>query len=79
MDSENPSIIAADRPMKVFVDSAELAIRLCEASYGIKRPMANPRAALAAMDEDCRNGWLRAARAAFDYFSEIVNERENPQ
>ncbi|MGE0575401.1 hypothetical protein [Reyranella sp.] len=59
-----------------IVDPAELAIRLCEANYRLKRPTPDARHALAAMDEDVREGWLRSAKAAADYFAEILNAAE---
>ncbi|MBY6243875.1 hypothetical protein [Methylosinus sp. Sm6] len=55
------------------IDPAELAIRLCEANYGLTRPMADARQALAAMTPEVREAWLRSAKAAADYFVEIVN------
>ena len=64
-----PSMIAE-------VDPAELAIRLCEANYLLKRPTPDARAALEAMDEDVRLGWLRSAKAAADYFVEIINSAQ---
>jgi hypothetical protein len=54
------------------IDPAELAIRMCEASYGLKRPMPNAQAALEAMDDDCREGWQRAAIAALEYLRECI-------
>lgn len=62
----------------VEVDPAELAIRMCEASYGLVRPMPDAREALEAMDEDCRDGWLRAAQAAIDYLSEQRSAAQRP-
>jgi roadblock/LC7 domain-containing protein len=61
------------------IDPAELAVRLCEANYLLKRPMADANSALAAMDEDVRIAWLRSAKAAADYFVEIVNAAEREQ
>jgi hypothetical protein len=58
-------------PRRILV-AAELAIRMCEASYGLTRPMPSAVAALAAMDEDCREGWRRAAHAATEYFLECM-------
>ena len=58
----------------IQIDPAELAIRLCEANYGLRRPTPDAGAALDAMDEDIRTAWLRSAKAAADYFAEIINE-----
>lgn len=58
------------------VDPAELAIRLCEANYGLRRPTPDAKAALDAMDADVREAWLRSARAACNYFVEIINAAE---
>jgi hypothetical protein len=60
------------------VDPAELAILMCEASYGLIRPVPGAREALDAMDNECRGGWLRAAKAATDYFVEIINSAKIP-
>jgi hypothetical protein len=60
------------------VDPAELAIRMCEASYGLKRPTPNAATALAAMDEDCRDGWLRAADAALHFIQECLASAQKP-
>ncbi|MBY6244084.1 hypothetical protein [Methylosinus sp. Sm6] len=57
----------------VEIDPAELAVRMCEANYGLTRPMADARQALAAMTPEVREAWLRSAKAAADYFVEIVN------
>ena len=58
----------------VEIDPAEMAIRLCEANYGLKRPPgASAAEALAAMDEEPRLAWLRSARAAAEYLAELIN------
>lgn len=60
------------------LDAEELAIRMCEASYGLKRPMPSAAHALAAMDDECREGWKRAARAALEYFRECIAHAQEP-
>ena len=60
-------------------DPAELAIRMCEASYGLTRPCPDPIEALAAMDEDCRNGWMRAAEAALQYIRDCLANGQRTQ
>jgi hypothetical protein len=62
----------------IEIDPAELAVRLCEANYRIVRPMPDAKSALAAMDEVVRAGWLRSARAAAEYFTELVNAARVP-
>jgi hypothetical protein len=58
----------------VPIDVAELAVRMCEASYGLRRPPGMTGSqALEAMESDCREGWLRAAHAAMDYWSECID------
>lgn len=55
------------------IDEAELAVRMCEASYGLRRPPKSTAAqALDAMEPDSRNGWRRAARAAMTYWAECI-------
>ena len=58
------------------IDLAELAIRLCEANYGLRRPMPDAGTALAAMDRDVREAWLRSAKAAAEYFCDLINNAE---
>ena len=60
------------------VDPAELAVRLCEANYRLKRPSPNAAEALAAMDPEVREAWLRSAKAAADYFVEIIDAAQRP-
>lgn len=60
------------------IDPAELAIRLCEANYDIKRPMPDALATLDAMDDDVREAWLRSAKAVADYFCELINNGHRP-
>lgn len=55
------------------ISEAELAIRMCEASYGLKRPPGLTAAqALDAMEDDSRDGWRRAAQAAMEYWRECI-------
>lgn len=61
------------------IDPAEMAVRMCEASYGLKRPDGSSgREALDAMDEDCREGWLRAADAGLRYINECLKKAQQP-
>lgn len=61
------------------VDPAELAVRLCEAQYGLKRPQgSSAREALDGMDEEVRLAWLRSAKAAADYFVDLINDAKVP-
>ena len=57
----------------IEIDPAELAIRMCEANYCLRRPTPDAAAALAAMDEEARAGWPRSARAAAEYFAELID------
>jgi hypothetical protein len=56
------------------ISIAELAVRMCEASYGLRRPpeMTGGQA-LEEMEPDCRDGWLRAAHAAMNYWEECID------
>jgi hypothetical protein len=59
----------------VPIDVAELAIRMCEANYGMRRPPGMTGSqALEAMESDVREGWLRSARAAMDYWTECIEQ-----
>lgn len=63
----------------VEMDEAELAVRLCEANYGLKRPEGlSARAALDAMDDEVRAAWRRSAVAAMEYLTGCVNEGKRP-
>lgn len=55
------------------IDPAELAVRMCEANYGIIRPTPDAKQALASMDKHVAEAWLRSAKAAADYIIEVVN------
>lgn len=61
------------RKMVITIDPAELAVRLCEANYRMTRPTPDAIQALAAMDDDVAQAWLRSSRAAAEYFTELVN------
>jgi hypothetical protein len=62
------------------IDEAELAVRLCEACYGLHRPPGMTVAqALAAMEPDSREGWRRAARAAMEYWNECITSANRTQ
>jgi hypothetical protein len=71
-DVKNPSLI-------IEMDAAELAVRLCEANYGLKRPAGlTAQQALDAMDDDVRQGWQRSAVVAMEYLSECVSAGKRP-
>jgi len=66
--------------MRIAVcDPEELAVRMCEASYGLKRPTPDAKEALAAMEPECREGWLRAARIALIYMGECIADAQRVQ
>jgi len=56
----------------IEIDTEELAVRLCEANYGLVRPMPDASEALEAMEPECRSAWRRTAFAAADYFMELA-------
>lgn len=60
------------------IDGAELAVRMCEASYGLVRPTPSARAALNAMEPEVREVWLRAAHAAVGYWQECIEAAQRP-
>lgn len=66
------------KPAYVEIDTAELAIRMCEASHELTRPMADAQGALDAMDDECRDGWLRAAAVAVEYFQQALATARKP-
>ncbi len=69
---KNPALIAE-------ISEAELAVRMCEANYGIKRPPGlSAEEALAAMDQECRDGWRRSVTAAMDYWRECIEAAQRP-
>jgi hypothetical protein len=62
------------------INEAELAVRMCEASYGLRRPAHLTAAqALDAMDSDCREGWRRSAQAAMKYWRECIEKMQSVQ
>lgn len=58
--------------IRMEIDIAELAVRMCEANYGLTRPMADATLALEAMNDAPRRAWLRSAEAAAAYFGELL-------
>jgi hypothetical protein len=59
------------------ISETELACRMCEASYRLKRPLGTTaEQALSTMEDDSRNGWLRAARAAMEYWRECIEQMQ---
>lgn len=63
--------------MMAPIDPAELAVRMCEANYRLKRPAGHTAVqALEAMEEDCRDGWRRSAEAAMEYWIECINNAQ---
>jgi hypothetical protein len=55
------------------IDEAELAVRIVEANYQMRRPAGfTARQALDAMDPDARAAIQRAARAAMEYWRECI-------
>ena len=59
------------------ISEAELAVRMCEASYRLKRPPgATAEQALDAMDDESRGDWRRAARAAMEYWRECIEQSQ---
>jgi hypothetical protein len=60
----------------VAIDPDELAVRMCEAGYGLARPDGmSAKEALDAMEIDCREGWKRAALAAMAYWRDCIENR----
>ncbi len=59
------------------ISEAELAVRMCEASFGMKRPTgATAAQALNGIDDDVRDLWLKAARAAMEYWRECIKQSQ---
>ncbi len=61
------------------ISEAELACRMCEASYRglLERPSGlTAEQALDAMEPEVRNGWRRAARAAMEYWRECIEQSQ---
>jgi len=60
----------------IEINMAELAVRIAEANLQLKRPMANPLQVIEGMEEvekDCGQCWLRGAKAAAEYLTELLN------
>lgn len=67
---------AKEAGMKIVakISEAELAVRLCEANYGLRRPAGlTAEEALEHMDERVRDGWRRSAQAAMLYWAECIS------
>jgi hypothetical protein len=62
------------------IDAAELAVRMAEAVADMQRP-ANCTAtqALALMDPDVRDSWLRATAVAMGYWRECLEQMQRVQ
>lgn len=57
----------------INLDMAELTLRMVEAGMQIKRPAEHtPLEALKSLPEDMEDAFHRAARAAADYFGEVM-------
>lgn len=55
------------------IEESELAVRICEARNGLKRPLgATATQALDGMDPEARDAWRRAAKAAMEYWRECI-------
>lgn len=68
---------AQDHERKIIVVNvslSELAVRICEANYGLLRPCSSAREALARMSPEMRAGAIRGAQAALDYLAEVGAE-----
>lgn len=62
------------------IDRNELAVAMCEASYGLKRPEGlTAEETLAAMDPEPRAIWIRAAQVAAEYFRKCVESASEQQ
>jgi hypothetical protein len=61
------------------IDQAELACRLCEAVTGQTRPYGDTaEQAMDRMDEETRQMWLDAAKAAMGYIKECIMNSTEP-
>lgn len=61
------------------IDEGELAVRMAEAAIGMKRnPKWATEEALANFPADWGDGFLRAARAAMDYWRECLEKAQQP-
>jgi hypothetical protein len=62
------------------ISEAELAVRMCEASYCMRRPSGSTaEQALNAMEDESRDGWRRAAVAAMEYWRECIEAGQRTQ
>jgi hypothetical protein len=61
------------------IDSAELAARIVEACFDLRRPPGlTAKQALEKLDVNDRQGALRAAKAAAEYLTECINAGGRP-
>lgn len=59
------------------ISEAELAVRMCEANYGIRRPPGSTaEQALDNMDQEVRLAWRRSAQAAMNYWRECISNMQ---
>ncbi len=59
------------------ISEAELAVRMCEANYNLRRPAGSTaEQALDGMEPEVRDGWRRSARAAMDYWRECIQQMQ---
>ena len=73
MDPARMMIFTNDKLPQATIE--ELAVMLCEKMVGMRRPEGLTAAqALAAMDDDVAEGWLRAGRAAGEIVQAAVSE-----
>lgn len=59
------------------ISEAELAVRMCEANYGIRRPTGSTaEQALDNMEPEVRRAWRRSANAAMSYWRECIENMQ---
>jgi len=71
----------------VIMNQCELAVRLIEAAYQLERPDPDPHVVLTNMllpapglsSKQAAEGWLRAAEAALNYFTEALGDNVTVQ
>jgi len=56
----------------ILLDKAELSVRIIEALGNVKRPYPDPKRVLQVTDDDTREGAMRCAQAAIEYFMECA-------
>lgn len=62
------------------IEEAELAVRICEAMNGMRRPPGSTAAqALDGMEPESRNVYRNAARAAMAYWKECIDAANRSQ